>query len=61
MELWPRFKAMAHPKCGFRLVSFCVSSFLALGAGRRAGYIILKRKIIVRWADLSDFFVHFRR
>ena len=25
VELWPRFKAMAHPKCGFRLVSFCVS------------------------------------
>ena len=22
VELWPRFKAMAHPKCGFRLVSF---------------------------------------
>ena len=25
------------------------------------GYIILKRIIIVRWADLSDFFVDFRR
>ena len=36
VELWPRFKAMVHPKCGFRLVSFCVCSFLALGAGRRA-------------------------
>ena len=23
VELWPLFKAVAHPKCGFRLVSFC--------------------------------------
>ena len=36
VELWPLFKAMARPKCGFRLVSFCVSPGSREGSGEKA-------------------------